>query len=161
PIEEWAAKALASTRIDLAAAAAEAVCGPPRHRDPSQSSLILADIVATAHDDTDLRTRLAGFEWNLAAPDRATVFTIQAVSLTHHTPIRALLTVTGEAWLFGKKVDSEADFTAAQHELRAWVDDLPRRNVALWHATQVLRIALHPGEVGATARRPAGDDTRL
>lgn len=40
----------------------------------------------------------------------------------HHTPLRDLLAVGGDSWVFAKKVVSETSFAEHQRRLRAWVD---------------------------------------
>lgn len=69
------------------------------------------------------------------------LFSYHAIFCARNTPVRNLLAVSGETWRFGKKLENEADFRDAKSNLRRWVEsgDKPKR--AVWHATQLLRLA--------------------
>ena len=66
-------------------------------------------------------------------------FNRHAMTLSKCTPLRSLLLVSGESWIFGKKLESEQDFQAAKHDLRTWVSMGNDSLTALWHATALLR----------------------
>ncbi|EXJ95707.1 hypothetical protein A1O1_00830 [Capronia coronata CBS 617.96] len=59
--------------------------------------------------------------------------------MARHTPIRQLLVVSGESWVLGKKLESEAEFQTAKRNLRAWIDANRESRISLWHATQLIR----------------------
>jgi hypothetical protein len=71
-----------------------------------------------------------------------------AMTMTRLTPLRSLLIVSGESWIFGKKLDKENEFQAAKEGLRQWVDMGCDSLTALWHATRLLRdrLTFMPGD---------------
>ncbi|RMZ84277.1 hypothetical protein DV738_g763, partial [Chaetothyriales sp. CBS 135597] len=66
-------------------------------------------------------------------------FNKHAMGFIRHTPLNQLLIVSGESWIFGKKLESESDFQTAKQGLRTWVSTNPASMTALWHATKLLR----------------------
>ena len=66
-------------------------------------------------------------------------FNQHIMTMTKHTPLRHLLLVTGESWIFGKKLENESDFQIAKQSLRNWVDMRADSLTALWHALALLR----------------------
>ena len=66
-------------------------------------------------------------------------FNRHAMTLAKCTPLRSLLLVSGESWIFGKKLESEQDFQTARTDLRNWVSMGNGSLTALWHATALLR----------------------
>lgn len=70
---------------------------------------------------------------------RCVEFNRHAMALAKCTPIRSLLIISGESWIFGKKLESEHDFQAAKQDLRNWVSMHNDSLTALWHATALLR----------------------
>lgn len=63
------------------------------------------------------------------------------------TPIRDLLAVAGESWILSEKLDSQAEFTAAQKAVRAWAMESVTRTTtqtrihhATQHALEILKI---------------------
>ncbi|RMZ88286.1 hypothetical protein DV736_g4493, partial [Chaetothyriales sp. CBS 134916] len=66
-------------------------------------------------------------------------FNKHAMNFIKHTPLKPLLIVSGESWIFGKKLENEGDFQTAKQALRTWVGTSPASLIALWHATKVLR----------------------
>ncbi|UPX20079.1 uncharacterized protein EKO05_0010324 [Ascochyta rabiei] len=53
-----------------------------------------------------------------------TIFRLQSAKLARLVPMRALLAVSGEAWILGQKVTSEPEFSALRITLQAWVEQL-------------------------------------
>ena len=72
-------------------------------------------------------------------PRSSMTFNKHAMNFIKHTPLRQLLIVSGESWIFGKKLENEADFRTAKQALRTWVSTSPDSLSALWHATKLLR----------------------
>ena len=62
-----------------------------------------------------------------------------AYQLATSTPIRHLLMISGESWVFGKKIDDEQEFEEVAQSLRLWVNQGKNSLIALWHATALLR----------------------
>ena len=152
PIEDWVSNAAKFDNIDLSTAAHQALSDKPPSVDTFSSRLVLSHIVAVPDDKKYGEEATAILQRNLdmhGSP--STRFSFHALLTARHTPVRQLLTVSGETWLFGKKVDSEADFLNAMQDLRRWVNDTSQCLKALWHATSLLRIAFD------TSARPAFD----
>ncbi|KAM0718357.1 hypothetical protein Q7P37_005427 [Cladosporium fusiforme] len=66
------------------------------------------------------------------------------IELTHKTfdlclktPIRSLLAVAGESWIMGEKLDSRAEFKAAQQKTRQWATSASSKD-AVAHALEIL-----------------------
>lgn len=59
--------------------------------------------------------------------------------MAKHTPLRALLIVSGESWVFGKKLEHESEFQESKQKLRAWVNIGSDSLVAFWHALKIIR----------------------
>lgn len=72
-------------------------------------------------------------------------FDMHAQLAAQKTPMRSLLIVSGESWLFGKKVEREDDFAVAKTELSGWVGSSGAYG-ALWHATRLLRLVFCNGD---------------
>jgi len=69
-------------------------------------------------------------------------FNDRAFVMARHTPVHHLLLVSGESWIFGKKLESESDFQASKQALRRWVDAKSDSLTALWHATTLIRTQI-------------------
>jgi hypothetical protein len=114
--------------------------------DPFRSRLILASLASSRSDaDSDSSLQLAAFGQHLTHHDASgrydgTRFDLHAHAAAQHTPVRSLLTVSGESWLFGKKLEHKDDFHAAKAQLRAWLGS-SRAQEALWHAIALLRMS--------------------
>ena len=82
------------------------------------------------------------------SPQSRTLFTYHAFLAAHYSPLHALLTVSGESWLFNKKLPEEEDFRTAKSRLRAWASDTDDVRKAVWHAVRVLQYAVaeYPGD---------------
>ena len=70
---------------------------------------------------------------------QSTAFNKHAMTFAKCTPLKSLLIVSGESWIFGKKLESEAEFQAAKQSLRNWVSMGSDSLTALWHASALLR----------------------
>jgi hypothetical protein len=152
PIEAWVSNAAKFNNIDLSTAAHQALSENPPQEDVFSSRLILSHIVTVQGDKNNRQEATAILQRNLDMHgSQSTRFSFHALLTARSTPVRQLLTVSGETWLFGKKVDSEADFLNAMQDLRQWVDDTTQCLKALWHATNLLRIAFD------TSTRPTFD----
>ena len=152
PIEDWVNNATKFNSVDLSTAADQALSDSPPSFDVFSSRLILSHVVTVPNERKDGEETTAILQRNLdmhGSPSSR--FSLHALLTARNTPVRQLLTVSGETWLFGKKVDSEAEFLSAMQDLRQWVEDTRQCLKALWHATSLLRIAF------GTSSRPTFD----
>lgn len=149
-VEGWAELATSYQQINLSAAASLIMSDNPSSLDSFRSRLIIAYLTTSpSHDGRDSDIELAAFCENLTKHDPSgryarTDFDIHIHTAAQNTPIRSLLIVSGESWLFGKKLEHEGDFHAAKSQLREWVGS-SKAQAALWHATALLRIAFNVG----------------
>lgn len=165
-IEEWYDRAKACEPLTLSSAAERAGSDATLNFDSFQSSLILSHIVTTQMHSLDLEDTLDRFNRNTSnggsvghfvrplqpprfPPPNCTVFMSHALLAAKYTPLKALLTVSGESWLFNRKIPQESEFRAAKEKVRAWVSDTEDVRKAVWHAVRVLRYAV------AVSDRPA------
>ncbi|KAI2254077.1 hypothetical protein LOZ10_006004 [Ophidiomyces ophidiicola] len=76
-----------------------------------------------------------------------------------HVPVQALLTVSGESWLFSRKV-SEAEFRASTEKMQAWISNQAEAKRALWHAINALQYAIEADDpnLPIQARRQMSTD---
>jgi hypothetical protein len=149
-VNAWAELAPSSQQTSLSAAADPTVGDNPTSSDSFRSTLILT-YLATHQSDGEhgsdikrvaLRDNPA--KHDLAGRYAHTQFDLHAYTALQHTPIRSLLIVSGESWLFGKKLENEDEFHAAKTHLREWVDS-GKALTALWHATALLRVVFRVG----------------
>ncbi|KAK1828153.1 putative transcription factor TDA9 [Podospora conica] len=98
--------------------------------DAGMPAFSTAPITTTPQDPFDHMAVLAtemlklpqdGEEARIAALFRACPVANTYLAL-HHTPLRDLLAVGGDSWVFAKKVVSETSFAEHQRRLRVWVD---------------------------------------
>lgn len=149
-VEEWAELAASCRQVNLSAATDPATYDNPSSLDPFRSRLTLAYLATyPSPSGSESDVGLAAFCENLAKRDPSglytrTEFDMHAHSAAKHTPIRSLLIVSGESWLFGKKLENEDDFQIAKSRLREWVSS-SKAHAALWHATALLRTAFRLG----------------
>ena len=149
PIEEWVKHASDFDNVDLPTAAKQAFEAEPRRMDSFQSRLALSHILTSGTKVLDSEPNITVFRRNLETQTSfCTQFSLHALLMARNTPIRPLLIVSGETWLYGKKVDSEADFSAAKQRLRHWVNSASKCRKALWHATKLLCIVFNTLEGG-------------
>lgn len=147
-IEQWAELAKPYHQANLSSAADSAVEGNMNSLDSFRSRLILAHLVIRrTSEGKDPDVALATFHKTLAEHTRpgqyaSTEFDIHAYSAAQNSPLRDLLIVSGESWLFGKKLENEDDFHAAKFRLRGWVGS-SKAQTALWHATALLRMVFN------------------
>ncbi|KAL2009864.1 hypothetical protein VTN00DRAFT_5671 [Thermoascus crustaceus] len=76
------------------------------------------------------------------SPYSCALFTYHALLAARHTPVQALLTVSGESWLFNRKLPREEEFRRAKRVLREWASDTENARKAVWHAVRVLGYAV-------------------
>jgi hypothetical protein len=124
--------------------------------DSFATSLILSHILNHRSSYADIYDNLSSFfsTVNSSTPSHSrtiNLFTYHAFLAAHHTPLHALLTVSGESWLFNKKLDREPDFLAAKEKLRNWVLEDSDIKSAVWHSIQVLKIATGKPDVRSPA----------
>ncbi|KAL8833216.1 MAG: hypothetical protein Q9170_004411 [Blastenia crenularia] len=72
----------------------------------------------------------------------ATILTHHALSVSKYTPLHALIITASESWLFGTKITDRTDWQQAKTTLRRWADNDSAMK-AVWHATQLLKLAFH------------------
>lgn len=144
-VEEWAGLATSFQQMTLSDAADPTIYDNSSTLDSFRARLIFTHLITCPpHGNTDSGTELGKFCETLARYDLSgrhgpAEFDIHAHSTAQHTPIRSLLIVSGESWLFGRKLEHEETFVAAKSHLREWVDS-NQSQTALWHATALLRI---------------------
>ena len=163
PIEQWVSHATKFKNINLSTAARQALSATPPKVDVFSSRLVLSHIISASSDKPNSQDAIATLQRNLDMYGAASSqFSFHALMTARSTPVRQLLTVSGETWLFGKKVDSEAEFLGALQRLRQWVDDSTQCLKALWHATSLLRIVLNPSATPTfDPDNPSRSDRRL
>ncbi|OJD23377.1 hypothetical protein ACJ73_05267 [Blastomyces percursus] len=164
-IEEWAQYARASESLTLSSAAARII----RQNDITlkldtfQSNLILSYALLTNMRSVDLEQTLEAFITRMKQGTTAkepvqcsevygplthssqTLFAYHALLAAYRTPLKALLLVSGESWLFNWKLTDQAEYQQAKKTLRLWVSDTEDLKKAVWHALRVLEYAIdHP-----------------
>ena len=146
PLEEWLIHAKAFESQTLPAITEIALSDAPKKSlDAFQSSLVLSYVLvnkkqtAVFEEQTRVfRENITGFTTPLSRA--RSLFSCHALLTAHYTPVQHLLSVSGETWLFNKKLEQEAAFQLAKTQLREWTfSDRARR--AVWHASEVLRRA--------------------
>jgi hypothetical protein len=165
-IQKWAELANPNQQIKLSTAADSSIYDTPHSLDPFRSRLVLAFFSTNQRQGKgDPQNELTAFCKNLAEHDPSgrltrTGFDIHAHIAARNTPIRDLLIVSGESWLFGKKLENEDDFHNAKLRLRKWLGT-DKAQAALGHATSLLRLIFglakdrmvqSPSEVGSQGR---------
>ena len=114
--------------------------------DSFQSTVVLCHLVSDDKSATRSDHRLQAFQHRLHKSTydgvNPALFTYHALLMAKTTPLSALLTVSGESWIFGHKLSEEADFHAAKATLRAWATSPANSSQAVWHATALLRLVM-------------------
>ncbi|KAK2768655.1 hypothetical protein FQN54_000511 [Arachnomyces sp. PD_36] len=118
-----------------------------------QATLVLSHLFLTRMNSPDLEPTLRKF---VDALDKVadnqrytslkysqTLFTYHALLASKNTPLLSLLTVSGESWLFNRKLPQQSEFRAAKEKLRAWASDTEAARKAVWHAVRVLEFAFN------------------
>ncbi|KAL1966775.1 hypothetical protein VTN77DRAFT_3972 [Rasamsonia byssochlamydoides] len=160
-LEDWLSLARASSPTSLASVAA--TFGEPaglkaEQIDTFQSTLLLAYGLSGRARSRDLEGSLGRFASALemagsqqtgaplpvllTSPHSRTLFGHHALLAARYTPGQALLTVSGESWLFNRKLPQEGDFRVAKGVLRQWVSDTDDVRKAVWHAVRALQYAV-------------------
>ena len=139
PVEEWVAKANAMAGRE------EDNPSGPKCLDTFQCRLMVSYFVTAnpAPQDISPQEALPKVRPNEALPFE---FSYYSFCMAKTTPIRQLLSVSGESWLLGKKLETEAQFATAKKDLRDWLEAGSESTKALWHATKLLRLLLHPDD---------------
>ena len=116
----------------------------------------------SASDPFVSNVAIAYFTYSCASPSAANVpqnllqslehtprclFSYHAALLAAHTPVRDLLAVSGESFVFGEKLATRDQFSQAIDDLRAWIAD-QRALPALQHAVQLLHASMQNGRCG-------------
>ncbi|RMZ76766.1 hypothetical protein DV737_g4646, partial [Chaetothyriales sp. CBS 132003] len=70
-------------------------------------------------------------------------FNKYAMNFIKHTPLNELLIVSGESWIFGKKLEKESEFEVAKRALRTWVGTSPDSLIALCDKRTYLELLKH------------------
>ncbi|OAT08661.1 hypothetical protein BDBG_17091 [Blastomyces gilchristii SLH14081] len=145
-IEEWAGYARASESLTLSSAAARII----RRNDSTlkldtfQSNLILSYSLLTNMRSIDLEQTLEAFIRRM----NQTLFAYHALLAAYRAPLKAILIVSGESWLFNGKLTDQAEYHQyhqAKKALRLWVSDTDELKKGVWHALRVLEYAIdHP-----------------
>jgi hypothetical protein len=144
-VDDWAELASSYQQISLSSMAHPSGFDDLDSLDSFRSRLILAYLATSGSDeDRDSGLKLAAFGQHITDQDPSgqyagTKFDIHAHAAAQHTPVRSLLTVSGESWLFGKKLENKDDFHAAKAQLRAWLGSSGAQ-AALCHAIALLRM---------------------
>ncbi|KAK2794621.1 hypothetical protein FQN51_000790 [Onygenales sp. PD_10] len=169
--KEWTRHAKAYESLTLSSATDHIIRqnGNTLALDPFRSNLILSYSMLTNLRSLDLENELEPFIQKMQheeatygpeqaiQPDTTTVrskhafFSYHALLAAFRTPLKALLTVSGESWLFNRKIVEQAEFEQAKKKLRAWVSDTEELKKAVWHAVRVLEYAVGHPELGDTS----------
>ena len=159
PVEEWADKASAFEDTSLANASYQATRNAIVRFDSFQTTLMSSYVMtgSNAREVGATTTSELGRVLQRQSTPHAQ-FSFHAMLMARHAPIRQLLMVSGETWLLGKKVDTEAEYLAAKRGLRSWVDNQDQWAPALWHATKSLELVF---DIHHTSYEGAIHDRRL
>ncbi|KAJ4991627.1 hypothetical protein SVAN01_03008 [Stagonosporopsis vannaccii] len=84
-----------------------------------------AVLITTWYDQSNgpVPTLIAEFE-HVLSQSATTRIQLLTAKLTHLVPMRALLAVSGETWIFGTKLTSEEECSSLKSALRAWTDGI-------------------------------------
>ncbi|OJD11764.1 hypothetical protein AJ78_07524 [Emergomyces pasteurianus Ep9510] len=166
--ENWAQCAKASTPLTLSSAAEQIIRQNDNtlKLDPFQLNLILSYALLTNMRSMDLEQTLEPFmervkqgtietETMQCTEPRSpltyrshTLFAYHALLAAYRTPLKALLIVSGESWLFNRKLEEQAEYEKAQKTFLMWVSDTDEIKKAVWHAVRVLEHAIDHPELG-------------
>ncbi|KAL6705032.1 hypothetical protein ACN47E_007435 [Coniothyrium glycines] len=130
------------------------------HFDDFQSSILINTYHNRAEAPVPYASALPSFDFESRLNQSpTTIRQLLATKLAHMTPLRALLAVSGESWIFSEKVPSPQAFTVLKNMLRAWVNQLwgdrsskspPPVSVALFLSVKILELALEEQKDAAT-----------
>ena len=126
--------------------AADMVTSSGRAMGPFQSTSVLCLFVSNQNSERKSDSKLhilQGCLHNIKDDNlNRGLLTYHAIVMAKKTPLAALLTVSGESWIFGHKLSEEADFHASKATLRAWADDTANSSQAVWHAIALLQSVM-------------------
>lgn len=154
--KDWRRLVRHHTAVDLTRLQNGRLAVPPASIDAFQSSIIqCCQIQIQTRLLTNPSTTFTATPFPAIHPSRQTLFTHHALHLALLTPIRFLLLVSGESWLFGTKLPHHHLWHSAKLRLRAWTST-PAAPQAVWHATHALRLSLthHTDNAPASASPP-------
>lgn len=160
--DRWAGMGRQSTLSSVAEEALDTMDASVSNVDTFQASLVLSHLFLTRRKTNDLESTLQQFITTLGetANSRGStslvfsrmLFTYHALLAARNTPLLSLLTVSGESWLYNRKLPQKSEFRAAKDKLRAWAPDTEAARKAVWHAVRVLEFAfIHPEASNSTA----------
>lgn len=139
--EEWCDKISSGKYIRKGPIEDNSVLGEVEHSTYKQHLLICSLLSILPHRDL---TRITP-QTEAATDAIVTTFTNSAIAHTYlqfyHAPLRDLLTISGDSWIFGHKVKTQAEFDATKRRLYTWSTS-PSAAKATWHACHVLKLAL-------------------
>ncbi|EEH20733.2 hypothetical protein PABG_02964 [Paracoccidioides brasiliensis Pb03] len=167
-IEEWTRHAREFEQLTLSHAMEHVICQSDSALalDPFRSNLILSYVLLTNMRSTDLELSLEPFIERLRQgktekhhmertepPGSSrklnhTLLAYHTLLAAYRTPLKALLIVSGESWLFNRKIAQEAEFQNAKERMRRWVSDTDELKKAVWHTVRVLEHAIDDPELG-------------
>ena len=162
PGPEWcshASSSLASDNVSLRDATAKALSDRPDPMDSFQAILVLSQILMHHRRLPSFSRDLEKYGSNItlyaiaqqASSQILVEFTYHALVAAFYTPVHKLLIVSGESWLYGRKLEDEADFRDAKSALRKWVDAGTPDKIhaaeadvlkAVWHAAKALALVI-------------------
>lgn len=149
--KDWRRLVRHHTAVDLTRLQNGRLAVPPGSINAFESSIIqCCQIQIQTRLLTSPSTTFTATPFPAIHPSRQTLFTHHALHLASLTPIRSLLLVSGESWLFGTKVPQYDLWHAAKHHLRTFTST-PAAPQAVWHATHALRLSLTPDTDPAAA----------
>ncbi|EEH07120.1 conserved hypothetical protein [Histoplasma capsulatum G186AR] len=128
--------------------------------DPFQSNLILSYALLTNMRSMDLELALEpfiervkqekteresmqgpGYSISSTHPSH-TLFTYHFLLAAYRAPLKALLAVSGESWLFNQKLADQEEYQQAKNTLRMWVSGTDELKKAVWHSLRALQYAI-------------------
>ncbi|QSS64482.1 C2H2 finger domain-containing protein [Histoplasma capsulatum] len=171
-IEEWAqharAYAKSQEKLTLSSVARRIIHqnDDTLKLDPFQSNLILSYALLTNMRSMDLELALEpfiervkqekteresmqgpGYSISSTHPSH-TLFTYHFLLAAYRAPLKALLIVSGESWLFNQKLADKEEYQQAKNTLRMWVSGTDELKKAVWHALRALQYAIDHLELG-------------
>ena len=152
PVEKWESTA-AATINTKEASTPRSVPEEAMHVDIFRARFLLSHTLTAAPSSTTEFQPFDQLHGILHQQQRFVAdFTYHSLTFARLTPIRTLLTVAGESWVLGRKVENEVEFQNAKITLRRWIETAQQSTDALWHATQLLRLLIEPQDLSVGER---------
>lgn len=149
--DRWASMGKQSTLSSVAEEVLNTMDAGVSDMDTFQAYLVLSHLFLSRLNSPDLESTLQRFitalgkigntQGSTSLMYSRILFTYHALLATRNTPLLSLLTVSGESWLFNRKLPQQSEFRAAKEKLRAWAPDTEAARKAVWHAVRVLEFA--------------------